>query len=131
MHRYRKNERMAAGLFDQHSLDAEFDEHLAVALATKLTLADPVAALARQAANRIEAGGKFVFFGNGGSAADAQHLAAELTDPLQGEPEGASCYRLDHGQFRAYRMRQRLRFRRSLCTSGRGPSPAGRHGFRH
>jgi D-sedoheptulose 7-phosphate isomerase len=27
----------------------------------------------------LEAGGKLVFFGNGGSAADAQHLVAELT----------------------------------------------------
>ena len=27
----------------------------------------------------LESGGKLIFFGNGGSAADAQHLAAELT----------------------------------------------------
>src|SRR5262245_34023492 len=54
-----KNDRMAAGLLDQ------FDDHVAVALATKQTLAGPVAALARQAAERIEAGGKGVFFGNG------------------------------------------------------------------
>ena len=27
----------------------------------------------------LERGGKLIFFGNGGSAADAQHLAAELT----------------------------------------------------
>ena len=73
------NERMAAKLLDQHSLEAQFDEHVAVALATKQTLAGPVAALARQAADRIGAGGKIVFFGNGGSAADAQHLATELT----------------------------------------------------
>ena len=31
-----------------------------------------------RAAESIAAGGKIVFFGNGGSAADAQHLAAEL-----------------------------------------------------
>ena len=30
-------------------------------------------------AQSIRAGGKILFFGNGGSAADAQHLAAELT----------------------------------------------------
>jgi D-sedoheptulose 7-phosphate isomerase len=69
---------MAAKLLDQNSLDAQFDDHVAVALAIKQTLAGPVAALARQAAERIEAGGKVVFFGNGGSAADAQHLAAEF-----------------------------------------------------
>ena len=33
---------------------------------------------ARSAANSIEAGGKIIFAGNGGSFADAQHLAAEF-----------------------------------------------------
>jgi D-sedoheptulose 7-phosphate isomerase len=33
---------------------------------------------AERGAQAIAAGGKIVFFGNGGSAADAQHLAAEL-----------------------------------------------------
>jgi phosphoheptose isomerase len=28
--------------------------------------------------NRLQSGGKLLFFGNGGSAADAQHLAAEF-----------------------------------------------------
>jgi D-sedoheptulose 7-phosphate isomerase len=35
------------------------------------------------AAKAIRAGGKVVFFGNGGSAADAQHLAAELVVRLE------------------------------------------------
>jgi len=39
------------------------------------TVAQVAAAIARALAN----GGKVMFFGNGGSAADAQHLAAELT----------------------------------------------------
>ncbi len=34
---------------------------------------------AMQIANSLRAGGKVLFFGNGGSAADAQHLAAEFT----------------------------------------------------
>lgn|SRR6185437_2585811 len=37
-----------------------------------------IAEFAEAAAKAIRAGGKIVFFGNGGSAADAQHLAAEL-----------------------------------------------------
>ena len=37
-----------------------------------------IADFAEAAAKAIRAGGKIVFFGNGGSAADAQHLAAEL-----------------------------------------------------
>jgi D-sedoheptulose 7-phosphate isomerase len=40
-------------------------------------LAGQVADLARLAADTLEAGGKLMFCGNGGSAADAQHLATE------------------------------------------------------
>ena len=40
---------------------------------------------AERSAEALTRGGKLVFFGNGGSAADAQHLAAELTVRLQGE----------------------------------------------
>lgn len=37
------------------------------------------AALCASATATLDAGGKILFFGNGGSAADAQHLATELT----------------------------------------------------
>ena len=37
------------------------------------------------AAKKIEKGGKIFFCGNGGSAADAQHLAAELLVRLKPE----------------------------------------------
>jgi D-sedoheptulose 7-phosphate isomerase len=38
-----------------------------------------VAQVAMQIVKSLRAGGKVMFFGNGGSAADAQHLAAEFT----------------------------------------------------
>ncbi|MGA3210742.1 MAG: D-sedoheptulose 7-phosphate isomerase [Terriglobales bacterium] len=38
-----------------------------------------VTAVAAAMANALRSGGKVLFFGNGGSAADAQHLAAEMT----------------------------------------------------
>jgi D-sedoheptulose 7-phosphate isomerase len=38
-----------------------------------------VAQVAAQIVESLRAGGKVLFFGNGGSAADAQHLAAEFT----------------------------------------------------
>ena len=38
-----------------------------------------VTAVARELTKAIAAGNKLLFFGNGGSAADAQHLTAELT----------------------------------------------------
>ena len=42
-----------------------------------------IADFAEAAAKAIRAGGKIVFLGNGGSAADAQHLAAELVVRLE------------------------------------------------
>ncbi len=58
--------------------NAGFDEHAAVAAATRQALAAPFVRLVELAAGSLAAGGKILFFGNGGSAADAQHLAAEL-----------------------------------------------------
>ncbi len=44
-----------------------------------------IAQFAERSAAALRAGGKLVFFGNGGSAADAQHLAAELVVRLRSE----------------------------------------------
>jgi len=57
----------------------EFAEHLAVARATEANLAGAFAGLLSACVTSIRGGGKIMLFGNGGSAADAQHLAAELT----------------------------------------------------
>lgn len=58
---------------------AEMAEHAAVAAATRAALGQPFAALVRVSVEAVRQGGKLIFFGNGGSAADAQHLATELT----------------------------------------------------
>ena len=58
---------------------SEFDEHEAVAAATREALAEPFERMLDVWVAAIEAGNKIVFFGNGGSAGDAQHLATELT----------------------------------------------------
>ena len=58
--------------------DTEFAEHLAVAEATK-QLREPFVGIVGACVAAIKAGHKIFFFGNGGSAADAQHLATELT----------------------------------------------------
>jgi len=47
-----------------------------------------IAEFAQRSASAIRSGGKLVFFGNGGSAADAQHLAAELVVRLRTERPG-------------------------------------------
>jgi len=58
--------------------EAEFDQHEAVARATRGALKDSFARLVTVCKVAVERGNKIVFLGNGGSAADAQHLAAEL-----------------------------------------------------
>jgi D-sedoheptulose 7-phosphate isomerase len=47
-----------------------------------------IAEFAEKSADALRANGKLVFFGNGGSAADAQHLAAELVVRLRAERKG-------------------------------------------
>ena len=61
-------------LFDQN-----FDEHKDVLVATREVLTEPYQSLVKICVNSIRHGGKIMFFGNGGSAADSQHLATELT----------------------------------------------------
>ncbi|MEP2745807.1 SIS domain-containing protein [Bauldia litoralis] len=67
---------------DRAAVTAEFtrryQEHLAVFERSQGLLA-PTAALAEAAISVLEAGGKLLFCGNGGSAADAQHIATECT----------------------------------------------------
>ncbi len=58
---------------------AIFDEHLLVAQRTRESMMAEVEALGAALAHAIARGGKLLVFGNGGSAADAQHFAAELT----------------------------------------------------
>lgn len=60
-------------------LNSEFDEHVAVVAATRKAVAAPFVDLLQKCVASLRQGGKIMFFGNGGSAADAQHLATELT----------------------------------------------------
>jgi len=57
---------------------SQFDEHEAMVRATRETLRAPFAELVAACSSALLGGGKIMLFGNGGSAADAQHLAAEL-----------------------------------------------------
>jgi D-sedoheptulose 7-phosphate isomerase len=58
---------------------AEFAEHSDVARRSEAALTDAFTELVRACVKSVRGGGKLMFFGNGGSAADAQHLATELT----------------------------------------------------
>jgi len=57
----------------------ELAEHAKVVEATRQALAAEFARLVACCAQAVRGGGKILLFGNGGSAADAQHLATELT----------------------------------------------------
>lgn len=63
----------------QAFFDAEFDEHEAVVRATRAAVAAPFARMLEHCVTAARGGNKIMFFGNGGSAADAQHLATELS----------------------------------------------------
>ena len=60
----------------------------------------------------LEAGGKLLVFGNGGSAADAQHMAAELVGRFRARArrDGGDCAddRHEHADERGERLRVRL-----------------------
>jgi len=58
---------------------SEFAEHHDVARRSEAALGAAFAGLVGACVASLKSGGKLMFFGNGGSAADAQHLATELT----------------------------------------------------
>ena len=59
------------------TIEKEISEHLKVAM-TMSSLIDRVEIAAQLCIDALQEGGKLLIFGNGGSAADAQHIAAEL-----------------------------------------------------
>jgi D-sedoheptulose 7-phosphate isomerase len=60
-------------------LQKEFADHAAVVSPTLAAVEAPFTALVEASLTCLKSGGKLMFFGNGGSAADAQHWATELT----------------------------------------------------
>lgn len=59
------------------AIRADLDEHALVLAHVREDLAPQIAELAQLVVDTLRGGGKLLFCGNGGSAADAQHLAAE------------------------------------------------------
>ncbi len=56
----------------------ELEDHGEVLAKSRATLAEPFQKMLALWVTAVQNGNKILFFGNGGSAADAQHLAAEL-----------------------------------------------------
>jgi D-sedoheptulose 7-phosphate isomerase len=76
------------------AVEAMFDEHAVPVAATRAQLSLAIAQLASQISDAVESGGKVLVFGNGGSAADAQHLAAELVGRFQRARPGLAAVAL-------------------------------------
>ena len=60
-------------------IEAEMSSHEEALAALRQSISEPFSILLRETVKAIGNGGKIVLFGNGGSAADAQHIATELT----------------------------------------------------
>ena len=69
-------------------IQSEFNEHLKIAEATTEHIAAPLEVAANLCIDGLNNGGKILIFGNGGSAADAQHIAAELVGRYKLERKG-------------------------------------------
>jgi D-sedoheptulose 7-phosphate isomerase len=65
-----------------------FEESIAVKRASQAALAPAIAAAAARMAATLRQGGKILSCGNGGSAADAQHFAAEMLNRFEMERPG-------------------------------------------
>lgn len=70
---------------DHDGFGGEFRELADLALAVASDCDRAIAAYARDAVETLRRGGKLLFCGNGGSAADAQHLAAEYVVRFSGD----------------------------------------------
>ena len=78
----------------RHSILAHLRESCRVKESFSEDLLARIESFAERSAEALARGAKIVFFGNGGSAADAQHLAAELTVKLRADRPGLAALAL-------------------------------------
>jgi D-sedoheptulose 7-phosphate isomerase len=71
-----------------NKITACFDEHIAIANLALNTLVPDIETACDIVTDCIKNGNKILLFGNGGSAADAQHIAAEFTGRFVKERRG-------------------------------------------
>jgi len=78
----------------QSIIKHEFSEHLKVSKKTMESIGKPIEIAAKLCIDSLKNGNKILIFGNGGSAADAQHIAAELVGRYKTERKGLSAIAL-------------------------------------
>ena len=69
-------------------INTEFRQHSLVLNETIKNLASDIEKAGKLIVSTLKAGNKILLFGNGGSAGDAQHIAAELTGRYKTERQG-------------------------------------------
>lgn len=69
----------------QKTIDKEFKSHILTSQATYKSISESLIDAANMCINCLKSGGKILLFGNGGSAGDAQHIAAELVGRYKNE----------------------------------------------
>jgi D-sedoheptulose 7-phosphate isomerase len=114
-------------------------QRVLAAMAADARLVATLDAVARACVAALEAGGKILFMGNGGSAADAQHLAGELVGRFAFDRPGLPAFALttdtsvltavgnDYGYERLFQRQVEAVGRRGdvlfgFSTSGRSPN---------
>lgn len=78
----------------QHRIRTQITDSIATKQAALAQLVPDIAAAAQLMANSLQAGGKLLACGNGGSAGDAQHFAAELVGRFERERPGLAAIAL-------------------------------------
>tara|TARA_B100000767_G_scaffold187823_1_gene175186 strand:- start:28 stop:597 length:570 start_codon:yes stop_codon:yes gene_type:complete len=78
----------------QKTIQNEFQKHLDTSNATLQSITHQIEAAARICIGSINAGGKILIFGNGGSAGDAQHIASELVGKYKVKRKGLAAIAL-------------------------------------
>ena len=72
----------------QSIIKQEFREHIKASQNTLNSIDDQIETASKICINSLKNGGKILIMGNGGSAADAQHIAAELVGRYKTERKG-------------------------------------------
>jgi len=78
----------------QKIIENEFIQNIKTSQTAMKSMGQDVEKAVNICINCLKNGGKILFFGNGGSAADAQHIAAELVSRYKTERKGLSAIAL-------------------------------------
>ena len=78
----------------QSIIKQEFSEHIKVSIETIKSIGKPIEIASNICIDCLNKGNKILLFGNGGSAADAQHIAAEIVGRYKTERKGLAAIAL-------------------------------------